>query len=135
MQVAQELMLGGLQVSLGGVRDVWQRHGLRSKHDRLLRLEKAISERTLALSDEQIRFLERFSPKYRERHIEAPHTGTLVAIHTFFVGVLKGVGKVYLQTATPATPGPGSIRTSCRSPACSWSTTMSGRPSKPREPR
>ena len=43
--------------------------------------------------------LERFSPEFRERHIEAPHTGALVAVDTFFVGVLKGVGKVYLQTA------------------------------------
>ena len=43
--------------------------------------------------------MERFSPEFRERHIEAPHTGALVAVDTFFVGVLKGVGKVYLQTA------------------------------------
>jgi transposase InsO family protein len=99
MRVAQELVLGGLQVSSGGVRGVWQRHGLLTRHDRLLRLEKATAERTLALSDEQIRLLERFSPEYRERHIEAPHTGALVAVDTFFVGVLKGVGKVYLQTA------------------------------------
>src|SRR5262249_5126063 len=47
----------------------------------------------------EIKLLERFSPEYRERHIEAPHTGALVAVDTFFVGVLKGVGKVYLQTA------------------------------------
>ena len=39
------------------------------------------------------------SPEFRERHIEAPHTGALVAVDTFFVGALKGVGKVYLQTA------------------------------------
>ena len=74
-------------------------HGLLTKHDRLLRLEKATAERPLELSDEQIRLLERFSPEYRERHIEAPHTGSLIAVDTFFVGVLKGVGKVYLQTA------------------------------------
>ena len=43
--------------------------------------------------------MERFGPEFRERHIEAPHTGALVAVDTFFVGVLKGVGKVYLQTA------------------------------------
>jgi len=43
--------------------------------------------------------LERFGPEFRERHVEAPHTGALVAVDTFFVGVLKGVGKVYLQTA------------------------------------
>jgi len=89
----------GLQVSSGGVRGVWQRHSLLTKHDRLLRLEKATAERKIELSDEQVRLLERFSPEFRERHIEAPHTGSLVAVDTFFVGVLKGVGKVYLQTA------------------------------------
>lgn len=99
MRVAQELVLRGIQVSSGGVRGVWMRHGLLTKHDRLLRLEKATAERSIELTDEQIRLLERFSPEYRERHIEAPHTGALVAVDTFFVGVLKGVGKVYLQTA------------------------------------
>jgi transposase InsO family protein len=99
MRVAQELVLKGLQVSSGGVRGVWQRHGLLTKHDRLLRLEKATAERKLSLSDEQVRLLERFSPEFRERHIEAPHTGALVAVDTFFVGALKGVGKIYLQTA------------------------------------
>ena len=99
MRVAQELMLRGIQVSAGGVRGVWQRHSLLTKHDRLLRLEKATAERQLTLSEEQITLLERFSPEYRERHIQAPHTGALVAVDTFFVGVLKGVGKVYLQTA------------------------------------
>lgn len=72
---------------------------LLTKHERLLRLEKATAERKLELTDEQIRLLERFSPEFRERHIEAPHTGALVAVDTFFVGILKGVGKVYLQTA------------------------------------
>ena len=99
MRVAQELVLRGVQVSSGGVRGVWQRHGLLTKHDRLLRLEKATAERQISLTDEQVRLLERFSPEFRERHIEAPHTGALVAVDTFFVGVLKGVGKVYLQTA------------------------------------
>jgi transposase InsO family protein len=32
-------------------------------------------------------------------HIKAPHTGSLVAVDTFHVGTLKGVGKIYLQTA------------------------------------
>jgi transposase InsO family protein len=99
MRVVQELTLKGVQVSSGGVRGVWQRHGLLTKHDRLLRLEKTTAERKLTLSDDQIRLLERFSPEFRERHIEAPHTGAVVAVDTFFVGVLKGVGKVYLQTA------------------------------------
>jgi len=99
MRVAHELALKGVQVSSGGVRGVWSRHGLLTKTERLLRLEKATAERRIELSAEQVRLLERFSPEFRERHIEAPHTGALVAVDTFFVGALKAVGKVYLQTA------------------------------------
>jgi transposase InsO family protein len=99
LRVEQELRLKGLQVSAGGIRGVWLRHDLLTKHERLLRLETAMAERKLELTDEQVRLLERFSPEFRERHIEAPHTGSLVAVDTFFVGTLKGVGKVYLQTA------------------------------------
>ena len=98
LRVSHELMLQGVQVSSGGVRGVWSRHELLTKHQRLLRLEKTVAERRIELSDDQIRLLERFSPEFRERHIEAPHTGSLVAVDTFFVGHLKGVGKVYLQS-------------------------------------
>jgi transposase InsO family protein len=97
--VEQELRLKGIAVSSGGVRGVWQRHNLLTKHARPLRLEKATAERKIELKEDQIRLIERFSPEFRERHIEAPHTGALVAVDTFFVGALKGVGKVYLQTA------------------------------------
>ena len=99
LRVEQELRLKGLQVSAGGVRGVWRCYGLLTKHDRLLRLEKVTAERRLELSDEQVQLLERFSPEFRERHIEARHTGSLVAADAFFVGVLKGVRKLYLQTA------------------------------------
>ncbi len=98
LRVEQELRLKGVQVSSGGVRGVWQRHNLLTKQERLLRLEKATAERPFELTEEQMRLLERFSPEFRERHIEAPHTGALVAVDTFFVGVLKGVGKVYMQS-------------------------------------
>ena len=38
-RVEQELRLKGVQVSSGGVRGVWQRHNLLTKHERLLRLD------------------------------------------------------------------------------------------------
>ena len=98
LRVEQELRLRGLQVSSGGIRGVWMRHGLLTRHERLLRLERTTAERTIELTEEQVQALERFSPEFRERHIEAPHTGALVAVDTFFVGTLKGVGKVYMQT-------------------------------------
>jgi transposase InsO family protein len=98
LRVAQQLALKGVNVSSGGVRGVWSRHGLLTKHERLLRLEKTIQEKTMVLTAEQVRLLERFNPEFRDRHIEANHTGDLVAVDTFMVGALKGVGKVYLQT-------------------------------------
>ena len=98
LRVAQQLALEGVQVSSGGVRGVWGRHNLMTKHERLLRLEQTVAKRRLKLSDEQIRLLERFSPEFRERHIETHHTGDLVAVDTFFVGTLKGVGRIYLQS-------------------------------------
>ena len=61
LRVSQELALQGIAVSAGGVRGVWQRYDLLSKHDRLLRLEKTHREQAIELNDEQIRLLERFS--------------------------------------------------------------------------
>ena len=53
MRVEQELRLKGIQVSSGGVRGVWMRHYLLTKHERLLRLGKATAERAISLTEEQ----------------------------------------------------------------------------------
>lgn len=98
LRVSQYLVLQGTQVSSAGVRGVWSRHGLLTKHERLMRLEESVRGQKLKLSDEQVRLLERFSPEFRDRHIEANHSGDLVAVDTFLVGSLKGVGRVYLQS-------------------------------------
>jgi hypothetical protein len=65
LRVAQQLALEGVQVSAGGVRGVWSRQELMTKHQRLLRLEQTVARRRLKLSDEQIRLLEKFSPEFR----------------------------------------------------------------------
>ena len=98
LRVAQSLALEGITVSSMGVRGVWTRHNLQTKHERLMRLEQATREKRVELTERQVRLLERFSPEFRERHIITKHTGELVAVATFYVGQLKGVGKVYLQT-------------------------------------
>ena len=98
LRVAQQLILKGVHVSSGGVRGVWQRHKLTSKHQRLLRLEQHSRESNIELSEQHIKLIERFNPEFRERHIRADFTGDLVAMDTFMVGTLKGVGRVYLQT-------------------------------------
>lgn len=99
LRVSQELALREIHVSSGGVRGVWKRHDLLTKHQRLLRLEEHARKSSFKLNDHQVALLERFEPEFRERHIEAPFSGALVAVDTFHVGYLKGVGRIYAQTA------------------------------------
>ncbi len=96
-RVANELRLQGITVSPSGVRGVWVRHSIETRHRRLLRLEKASQETTFVLSEEQIRLLERHSVDFRCRHVEASRPGELLNQDTFYWGTLKGVGKVYVQ--------------------------------------
>ena len=98
LRVSHQLQLRGTRIGSGAVRGVWHRNGILSKHQRLLRLEKHYRENGQVLTDNHIRLLERFDPEFRERHIQADFTGQLVAMDTFMVGNLKGIGKVYLQT-------------------------------------
>lgn len=96
-RVADQLRLSGVEVSSGGVRGVWLRHDLETRYKRLMRLEAASRDDTLLLTEEQIRLLERHSPEFRCRHVEASRPGKLLNQDTFYWGTLKGVGKVYVQ--------------------------------------
>ena len=96
-RVANELRLQGLTVSSSGVRGVWLRNDLETRTKRLLRLERTASDTTFVLSDEQVRLLERHSVDFRCRHVESSRPGELLNQDTFFWGVLKGVGKIYVQ--------------------------------------
>ena len=98
LKVSQQLILRDLHIGVGAIRGIWHRHKLLLKHQRLLRLEQHSKENNIELSENHIKLLEKFDPEFRERHIKADFTGELVAIDTFFVGNLKGIGKIYLQT-------------------------------------
>ncbi len=50
-----------------------------SRHDRLLRLGRAVQKCPLKLTDEQICMMDRLGPKFRERHIETRHADDHVA--------------------------------------------------------
>jgi len=96
-RVANELRLKGFEVGPGGVRGVWQRHEIETRHRRLLRLESTAQEQTFVLSEAQIQLLERHSADFRCRHVESSRPGELLNQDTFYWGSLKGVGKVYVQ--------------------------------------
>ena len=97
-RVANQLRLQEVQVSPSGVRGVWLRHDLETRHKRLLRLERHCrDETTYVLSEKQIELLERHSVDFRCRHVESSRPGELLNQDTFYWGTLKGVGKIYVQ--------------------------------------
>ena len=98
LKVSQQLILRGVHIGVGAIRGVWQRHNILLKHQRLLRLEQHYKDHNIELTENHIQLLEKFDSEFRERHIKADFTGQLVALDTFMVGNLKGIGKIYLQT-------------------------------------
>lgn len=99
VRVANELLKLGVSVSPGGIRGVWLRHSLETKQQRLKRLEKWAAETGGVLTESQVQALEQ-AKEEREAYgeIETFHPGFLLGQDTFYVGWIKGVGRIYQQT-------------------------------------
>lgn len=98
-RTSNELRKLGKFVSPSGVRSIWLRHDLACFKSRLKALEKHIAETGAVLTESQVQALER-KKEEQEAHgeIETEHPGYLGSQDTFYVGTLKGVGRVYQQT-------------------------------------
>jgi hypothetical protein len=98
-RACNELRKQGVFISAGGVRSVWQRHDLEVFDKRLKRLEARIAEEGLILTEAQLIAMERKKER-RESfgEIETEHPGYLGSQDTYYVGNIKGVGRIYQQT-------------------------------------
>lgn len=99
-RAANELRKAGILVSSGGVRSIWLRHGLETFKKRLILLEEKVAKEGIVYTEGQLVALEA-AKRERENHpdeIDTAHPGYLISQDTFYVGYLKGVGRIYQQS-------------------------------------
>jgi transposase InsO family protein len=98
-RTSNELRKQGIFVSGSGVRSIWLRHQLANFKDRLKALEAKVASEGLILTESQIQALEKKKQDDEAcGEIETAHPGYLGSQDTFYVGTLKGVGRIYQQT-------------------------------------
>ncbi|MGH1432482.1 MAG: IS481 family transposase [Neptuniibacter sp.] len=98
-RTSNELRKAGVFVSGSGVRSIWLRHNLENFKKRLSALEAKVASEGIILTDEQVAALEKKKQDDEAcGEIETHHPGYLGSQDTFYVGNLKGVGRIYQQT-------------------------------------
>ncbi len=86
-------------ISPGGVRSVWLRHDLETFKKQLQALEAIVAREGTILIESRLQVLENVKQGKESRgEIETEHPGYLGCKDTFYVGNMKGVGRIYQQT-------------------------------------
>ena len=106
----------GVAVAASTIYRALKRNGLGTRQQRFGIVEQHSARRAGLLTERTRRELEKARPTPSTRHVEASEPGELVCFDCFYVGNLKGVGKVWQVTACDAASSYG------------WATVFVGDP-------
>lgn len=97
IKLSSMLKLEEINVSSPTIQNILIKNNMGSKYERLLKLEEKAAQKAIELTPEQVAQIEKYNPCFRERRVESSRPGELLSQDTFYVGTLKGVGRVYLH--------------------------------------
>ncbi len=101
-RISDQLGMRGIRVAPSTVYRALRRHGLGTRPQRFGLLERHSASRAGLLTERTRRALEKARPTPSRRHVQAKTPGELVCFDCFYIGKLKGVGKVWQITACDA---------------------------------
>jgi transposase-like protein len=96
-RIARTLAKGGTTVSAVTIQKILTKAKLGTHETRAAALETRYAQGSRKLSAEQIEFLERINPCFRERELKVVAPGEALCVGAFFLGRFEGLGSVYVH--------------------------------------
>lgn len=100
-RLSDQLAMRGIHVAASTIYRALRRNDLGTRNERLGVLERHSAQRGL-LTERTRRQLQKARPMASQRHVEVNTVAELVCLDCFYIGKLKGVGKVWQITACDA---------------------------------
>lgn len=100
-RLMDQLQLEGYGIGESQIKRVWKKHDLSKKLDRFLWLDKEATEGRAVVTEKALKAIRRLKrlDEASDQHIQVSEPGELVCQDLYFVGTIKGVGRVYMQSA------------------------------------
>ena len=97
-KLCDQLTLEEINRQASTIQKILKKNGMGTAYERYLQLEEILSQTVNSLTDEQVVFVEKYNPAFRERNEKSNAPGEMLCQDTISVGHLPTIGKVYVHT-------------------------------------